>query len=390
MNKIQISDELLKNLRSFRHELHAFPELSGQEVKTSMRIRDFLLQAAPDEIITNLGGYGLAAVFDSGNPGPCVLFRADMDALPIEEANEFDYKSKHKGVAHLCGHDGHSTILAGLAFLLKEFPSDKGKVVLLFQPAEEVGTGAAAMLKEPKLLELKPDYCFALHNLPGFDIGQIVVKAGPFAAASTGMIIQLKGKPSHAAHPEDGNNPDKALARIIQEVNNLNLSKQSDIEDFFLVTVIHARLGEVAFGTTPGNAVVMLTLRAFQNADMERLRDKLEFLARQVGEDFNLKIDISYHEPFPATENHPENVQIIKESAFGAGLQVFELDEPFRWSEDFGHFSQLAPSALFGVGSGSNFPQLHNENYDFPNQIITPSLLLLFNIVERVNKTSKD
>lgn len=385
MKKIEISDELLKKLRSFRHELHAFPELSGKEVETSKRIRNFIQHSAPNEIITNLGGYGLVAVFDSGNPGPCVLFRADMDALPIEEANEFNHKSKHKGVAHLCGHDGHSTILAGFAFLLKQFPPAKGKVVLLFQPAEEVGEGAAAVLKEHKLLELKPDYCFALHNLPGFQSGQIVVKDGAFAAASTGMIIQLKGKPSHAAQPENGNNPDKALARIIQEVNKLNHSKQSDIEDFFLVTVIHARLGEVAFGTTPGNAVVMLTLRAFQNADMERLRDKLEFLARRVGEDFNLKIDISYHEPFPATENHPENVQIIKEAASRAGLRVFELDEPFRWSEDFGHFSQLAPSALLGVGSGSTFPQLHNENYDFPDEIIHPSLLLLCQIVESMN-----
>lgn len=376
-----LTAQQINKLIEFRKQLHRYPELSGNEKQTAKAIVDFIKPTNPTTIIKGIGGHGVAAVYHIGKPGPTVLLRADMDALPIQEAGDKEHKSTVSGVAHLCGHDGHTAILAGVAHALDINSLTKGKLVLLFQPAEETGAGAAAIINDPKFKQIVPDYAFALHNLPGYPLGTIVVKEGTFTSASTGIKVNLKGFPSHAAHPEDGNNPDRALAKLIMELNSLNDSKDL-FSDFVLLTIVHARLGKVAFGTTPGNATLMATLRTFKDEDMHLLKKRVEELVESICKQYGLDHIIGYTEEFPATVNHKGCAETLINSGQQLDYPIINLELPHRWSEDFGHFGQICPSALFGVGVGENHPQLHNEDYDFPDELIEPSVKLFVQIAK--------
>jgi amidohydrolase len=375
----------LHEVIKLRKTLHAHPELSGHEEQTSRRIRDFLTGNEPDSIIEGLGGHGLAAVYDSGQAGPSVLLRADLDALPIDEVNGFAHRSRHQGVSHKCGHDGHMAILAGMSSLLKKNRPSAGRVILLFQPEEETGQGAAKVIADPKFNKIKPDYAFALHNLPGYEKNVIIFKEGSFASASTGMIIQMHGKSSHAAHPEQGNSPVNMMAETISGLMGIPKEK-NNFRDFVLLTIIHARLGEVAFGTNPGKAVVMATLRTYQDEDMLLMKKKAENLVRTLEKDFDIQCHISYTEEFPATTNHSEVTKLVEEAFRRAGAKHEIIEEPFRWSEDFGHFTSAHPGALFGIGSGIDHPSLHNNDYDFPDEIIETGINMFYHLSDQLVK----
>ena len=208
----------LEELIEFRKDLHRNPELSGKEKNTSKKIVDFIKRFNPDEIITNIAGKGTAFIFKGNKEGKTILFRSELDALPISEQNSFEYKSRVENISHKCGHDGHMTILSGLASILKDEKPGKGKVIIHFQPAEETGEGAKAVLGDKKFSSLNPDYVFALHNLPGFPENTVIIKSGIFASASKGMIIKLRGKTSHASEPEKGISPVSAAASIMQKL----------------------------------------------------------------------------------------------------------------------------------------------------------------------------
>ncbi len=380
---MNISNDDLRQIIAFRHLLHQHPELSGKEIETAKRIKEYLARFNPDQIYEGLGGAGLAAVYKGNAKGPTVLLRADMDALPIDETNDFDYKSKNKGVAHKCGHDGHSAILSGVALALHQQRPARGRVVLLFQPAEETGQGARRVIDDPQFAELQPDYAFALHNLPGFAAGSVVVRDNHFAAASKGMIIRLTGKTSHAANPEHGISPAMAVADIIKGLTKLSMEKDG-FQDFKLVTVIHTRLGEIAFGTTPGYAEVMATLRSFRNDDMQRLTNKAVDIAEKAADQYRLHEKIEWREEFPATVNHPECVELIRQTATGNNLKIVEPETPFRWSEDFGYFTSKYNGAMFGIGSGVKHPDLHHPDYDFPDKIIPQAIAMFEGIIRNI------
>ncbi len=367
---------------TFRKELHQHPELSGQEKNTSKRILSFVKKSQPDATVESIGGHGLAFVFDSGKPGPCVLFRTDTDALPIQEVNTFDYKSGNEGVAHKCGHDGHMAIMSLLSRKIAAQRPEKGKVVLLFQPAEETGEGAEKVILDEKFKQIKPDMAFALHNLPGYDHHTIVMREGAFASASKGMIVKLKGVTSHAGEPENGKNPARAMAEIVQKF--LDLPQDSSFKDFTLVTLIHTRLGERAFGTSAGYAEVMATLRTYRNDDMDILTKKAEEIAREAAAKDEIETEISYTEEFPATINSEECNGLVADAAKNLDLNLVKKDQPFRWSEDFGQFTNRFKGALFGLGSGKNQPQLHNPDYDFPDEIIDTGANMFFDIYTRL------
>jgi amidohydrolase len=371
-----------KGVITFRKELHQHPELSGQEKNTSNRILGFVKKSQPDAIVENIGGHGLAFVFDSGKAGPCVLFRTDMDALPIQEVNTFEYKSGNEGVAHKCGHDGHMAIMSLLSRKIAAQRPRRGKVVLLFQPAEETGEGAEKVIVDEKFKQIKPDMAFALHNLPGYDHHTIVMREGAFASASKGMIVKLKGVTSHAGEPENGKNPARAMAEIVQKF--LDLPNDSSFKDFTLVTLIHTRLGERAFGTSAGYAEVMATLRTYRNDDMDILTENAEKIAREAAAKDEIETEISYTEEFPATVNIEECNGLVADAAKNLDLKLLEKDQPFRWSEDFGQFTNRFKGALFGLGSGKNQPQLHNPDYDFPDEIIDTGANMFFDIYTRL------
>lgn len=365
-------------LVELRQKLHKFPELSGNEYNTARLIKRVLLKYKPDQIIGNLGGNGLAAIFRGKEAGPAVLFRCDMDALPICETNQFRYKSSKGSIAHKCGHDGHMAIMLGVAEAIYNDPPQKGSLILLFQPSEENGQGANNVLNDKKFQSIRPDFVFALHNLPGYAEGSIILRKGVFAAASKGMINRLYGKTSHAGEPENGNSPALAMTDIVR---GLTFLPQTDsFEDFTLVTVIHSKLGGIAFGTSPGYAEVMATLRTYSNRDMESLSDKSIKLVNSHGAGYSLRVEINWTEEFPATVNNDEALDAIEQAAKQKKMQTIFIEEPLRWSEDFSNFTLKYPGALFGLGSGINHPQLHNPDYDFPENILDKGIEIYYEL----------
>ncbi|MBU1369141.1 MAG: amidohydrolase [Bacteroidetes bacterium] len=363
----------IEKLVALRRELHTNPELSGKEVETHKRLKAFLSPLNADEMIENLGGNGLALVFKGKEKGKKTLFRADIDALPITEKTALAYASQNAGVAHVCGHDGHSTILAGLAMRLAEKRPQKGEVILLFQPAEETGEGAQQVIDDPKYEKLKPNLAFALHNLPGFDNNTIIIKRDTFAAASVGLKIKLHGRTAHASQPETGLSPAFALAEIIKGFTEM-AERWTQSEKFKLLTLTYAKLGEQAFGTAPGEAECWMTIRSYEDEALHEMEDECVKSAKQIADRNGIAIELSRHEPFAATVNDAQATAMIEKAAEANSLKIIQLDTPFKWSEDFGQFGQCSPIALFGIGSGLKQPALHNPDFNFPDSLIDPAV----------------
>ncbi|MBS0010154.1 MAG: amidohydrolase [Bacteroidales bacterium] len=373
-------------LIELRKELHSYPEVSGQEKSTAERLKRFIAAFKPDRVISGIGGHGIAFVFKGTGPGHSLLFRADLDALPIREISELEYRSVYSGRAHLCGHDGHMAILAGLAGALHKNRPLKGEITLLFQPSEETGEGAARVLEDKKFREkIKPDYVFALHNLPGFPLKAIIINETIFSSASVGLTACLHGKSSHAAEPSKGNSPVKALSQVIDEVHSIQ-GKKELFQDFVLATVVHISLGEKRFGTSPEYGEISMTLRAYRDNDMEVLKNEVVQAVIGICEKENIRCEYEWQEEFLSLENAPYPVELIKKAASESGLETHILDEPFRWSEDFSHFTREFPGAMFGLGAGTGQPALHNPDYDFPDELITAGVNMFYNIYSLINK----
>jgi len=373
--KIDLAE--IKEIVDFRKVLHRNPELSGKEKNTSLRIIHFIKQYNPDKIIENIGGHGVIAVFKGESAGKKIMFRADIDALPIHEESILEYRSINKNSAHLCGHDGHTAILVNLIRMFSENRPLKGDVLFIFQPSEENGEGAKKVLEDIHFET--PDFIFALHNLPGFTENQFILKEGTFASASKGMIIKLTGKTSHAAEPEKGISPALAMAELVTFFTELNLMENL-FSDFVLSTVVHARLGEIAFGITPGYAEVMVTIRSFSDSDMQELIKFSEQKVTGISQKYKIQSEISFVDEFPATVNNskciPQLISLCNEN----NIQYQILENPFKWSEDFGQFTSVIPGAMIGIGSGDNHPNLHNPFYDFPDSIIPLASEYLFDV----------
>ncbi len=379
-----LTPEELNRVIALRRTLHQEPELSGNESATARRVIDFLSACRPAELIPGLGGEGLAAVFTGGQPGPTVAFRAELDAVPVAETSRAGRGSRTAGRSHACGHDGHAAIVAGLGLALARRPPQRGRVVLLFQPAEETGEGAARIVADTKFGRIAPDWIFALHNLPGHPRGQVIVRPGVFACASTGLVIRLTGATSHAAHPEQARCPALAMAAIIQDL--IALPRRFDF--FSLVTVVHARLGEVAFGTTPGHAEIMATLRAAGDDRMQALLAAARELAAAHAAPEGLALAIDTRDPFAALVNDPQAVELIRAAAREAGSEIQEAAEPFRWSDDFGRFTAVVKGAMFGLGAGRAHDPLHSPTYDFPEDLIDRGVGLFEGVLRRISSSA--
>lgn len=356
-------------LTEFRHRLHRHPELSGYEEWTAAQVMQALEPLSPSRIIKGLGGHGVAAIWEAAEAGPTVMFRAELDALPIEELSQTAHRSTRPGQAHLCGHDGHTTILTGLARLIARCPSARGRIVLLFQPAEEDGSGAAAILADPRFAEIRPDWAFALHNMPGLPLGHAVIAPGPANCASEGLRIVFHGRTAHASMPETGISPAPALAALIPAALASGTGG-AVVPGFRLVSICHARMGEPAFGITPGEGELWLTLRTLLDDDMAALRDEVTGMARDLAERHALTVDFTHHDRFAACTNHADAAQIITRALDKLGIAHDAQSLPMRASEDFGLFGRHSRSAMFLLGAGETRPALHNPDYDFPDDLI--------------------
>jgi len=370
----------IAELTDWRRALHRFPEISRQEAETAARVAEALAALAPDCVITGLGGHGVAAVFKGAEPGPTVLFRAELDALPIEEISDLPYRSAVAGKGHLCGHDGHMTLLMGLGRLLSRQRPARGRAVLLFQPAEEDGFGAAAVVADPRFAAIKPDWAFAIHNMPGTPFGRGLLKSGVVNCASQGLKITLGGKTAHASLPETGLSPAPALARLIDRFSQL--APPGPLRPGYrLVTVTHARLGEAAFGIAPGQAELWITLRCMEDAAMAALRAEILEIAKECAQSHGLSIAFETHDDFAASVNHPEATDRIHAALDALGMAHEPGDLPMRASEDFGRFALPGTrSAMLFLGVGENHPALHNPDYDFPDGLIQPGVAIFHQI----------
>jgi amidohydrolase len=251
----------------------------------------------------------------------------------------------------------------------------------MFQPAEETGAGARGVVGDPRFESIRPDFAFGLHNLPGMERGHAAIREGSFCFASEGMTIHLTGWTSHAAHPEDGRSPASAMIELAERLPRLP-AELGMAQGEAIVTLAHARLGEPAFGISPGEAWVMATLRASTDEAQERLMQAARELAHEAAAAAGLGIEIETAERFAACFNDASATQIVRHACAEAGVPCAEADGPFRWSEDFGVFSGACPSAFFVLGAGEDHPQLHNPDYDFPDKII-PTALAVFEAVAK-------
>ncbi|WP_343561176.1 amidohydrolase [Kiloniella sp. b19] len=375
---MELSNSDLKKLYDFRHELHRFPEISGEERETARRVQTFLEQSNPDEIVTGLGGQGIAALYRGQEEGPTVLLRCELDALPIQELSTKPYRSTVEGRGHLCGHDGHMTMISAVGLALGRQRPVRGCVVLLYQPAEETGAGAAAVLADPAYRTLpQPDYAFSLHNVPGIPVGTALLKSGATNCASRGFRIVLEGKTSHASNPEDGLSPMEAMSELMPRLSSLSRGDLDDPDHFRLVTVTHARLGEPTFGIAPGYGEIRATLRTATDQQMNALKNQVTGLVEDAADRYSLSVRTEEHDIFQSCENDGDAVVLLEKAIRSQGLQLETQERPMRWSEDYGLFGKTDPekgkqtrSAIFFPGSGADQPQLHNPDFDFPDDLI--------------------
>lgn len=365
-----------------RKELHQHPELSGHEKNTARFVEEKLQAFNPTKIIRHVGGHGLLAEYLFSENGPTLLFRADMDAVAVPEPDDLPHHSLHPGIAHKCGHDGHTAILLHFAQMLHEHPLKTGRILLLFQPSEENGCGSKAVLDTKVLDYYKIDRAFALHNIPGFKSSAVLCKEGSFTCAVISVSITLTGKTSHAAEPQKGISPIPATLHLVEELQRWN---NTDIHgnDYFLATIVEIHVGEEAYGVSAGNSVIRATLRAKTDRQLQEHARKLkDLIISECEKKTGLQYEIEWLEPFSANENDKQSVIMIKNAALRNNFEYVEVETPFSWGEDFGLFTQRYEGAMFGLGAGESHAPLHSPQYDFPDELIETGATMFYSIAE--------
>lgn len=359
----------LVELTAFRRDLHRRPEVSGEEVETARTIVAALKPLKTAHILTGLGGHGVAAVFEGEADGPTVLFRAELDALPIQELSEADWVSEVPGKGHLCGHDGHMTMLLAFGRLIAREPIARGRIVLMFQPAEEDGSGARAVVADPAYAQISPDWAFAIHNEPGRPFGYVSTRVGLVNCASQGLAIRFSGKTAHAATPEDGVSPARAIAALIPALDDLGGGGYLN-DEFKLVTVTHVNIGEPTFGIAPADGVVFATLRTALDDAMAGLASDARTLAQDLAQKHGLQVSFDVCDDFAASINDADATEVAVSAMSAIGVPSGDLGLPMRASEDFGVFGWDAKAAMLCLGVGDDYAALHNPDYDFPDDLI--------------------
>ena len=346
-----------------RHQLHAHAELSLQESETRQILMGFLREHTSMGVVDRGSWFYAYHAGSRDERGP-IAFRADFDALPMEESIDLPYASRHPGTAHKCGHDGHSAVLAGLALELAGKDREKGEkrefcpgrdVYLIFQHAEEIGAGGeecADLIAEKGISEV-----YAFHNWSGFPEQSVIVRNGIIQCASKGLTIHMEGAPAHASEPENGRNPAAALSELVLAVRDQ--ANEPDYAGLVMATIVNVSIGSKNFGIAASRGEVSMTLRAYYEHDLISLENGIRQYAGQLAEAEGLKLSFEESDVFPETVNAPESVAKVRKAAEQQGLSVLELEEPVRGSEDFGYFLKQCPGAIFYIGNGETYPQLH-------------------------------
>lgn len=377
-------DELV----AVRRDIHANPELGFQETRTSALVAR-MLRALGYEVHTGIGRTGVVGVLEgkANDSGLSIGLRADMDALPIHEAAEHTYRSTRAGVMHACGHDGHTAILLGAARYLAETRRFNGRVVLIFQPAEEGLGGAQAMLDDGLFERFHCDAIYALHNWPGLPPGVIGVNPGPMMAAADQFSIRIHGKGGHGAHPYQTNDPVVIAAQLITSLQTI-VSRNVPAPDAAVLTVAAVEAGRLnAMNVIPHEARMVGTVRTFSPVVQEQVVTRMQEVIDGIGVAFKARIELDYTRLFPATINTPHHAELVVDAAtelFGSDNVVANL-VPSMGSEDFSFMLQQRPGAYFRLGQGGaeSGCVLHNAAFDFNDAVIPQGCAMFARLVER-------
>ena len=364
----------------WRHYFHEHPELAYKEINTSKKVVELLKDFGITDIEEGIGKTGVVATLENGK-GKSIGLRADMDALPIfEENNNKEYKSKTDGKMHACGHDGHTTMLLGAAKYLSETKNFNGRVILIFQPAEEGFAGAKSMIEDGLLEKYPIDEIYGMHNMPGLEEGTLAIESGPRLAAADNFDIEIIGKGAHGAMPSNSIDPIVCGASIVQNLQHI-VSRNSDPKETLVLTVASFNSGN-ANNVIPKSAKLSGTIR-YYNDNIGKLAKKRFFeVINSTCDAFNAKAIINFKKGYPATVNHEKESQFAYNTAKKIiGDKASASQKPMMGSEDFSYFLKKVPGCFAWIGNGPS-ASLHNPKYDFNDSVLTIGSSFLATLAE--------
>jgi amidohydrolase len=374
-------------LTAFRRDLHAHPEIGFQETRTAARVAEALRVSGVDEVHTGIGRTGVVGVIHGRGRRPHMTgLRADMDALPMTEENDFAWRSTTKGLMHGCGHDGHTTMLVGAARYLAATRRFDGSAVLIFQPGEEGFAGAKAMIDDGLFDRFPVDGVYAMHNWPSLPSGSIGVNAGPMMAAADRIEIVVHGKGGHGAHPYLAVDPVLVAAHIITAAQSL-VSRNVNPVDSAVVSLCSMQAGDLgAYSVIPREARLVGTVRTFRRDVQDMIEERLSRMVEAVAMGFGATASLHYQRSYPATVNAAREAQFAADVA--AGLvgeeRVVRQLPPSMGAEDFSFMLQVKPGAYLRLGQGGpGACFLHNSRYDFNDDVLPLGAALYASLVEQ-------
>ncbi|WP_170401180.1 amidohydrolase [Ruegeria arenilitoris] len=357
----------LAELISLRRDFHRHPELGFEETRTKAKVAEYL---------RNIGlevheGVGVVGILRAGSGNRAIGLRADMDALPINEASQHGYVSESPGVMHACGHDGHTTMLLGAASVLAYSPEFDGTVVFLFQPNEEHGLGARAMIDEGVLEKFPVDEVYAIHNLPGAPVGQVSTRSGLICSSESLFEISIKGQGGHASMPQVGRDAITIGAEVVQALQTI-VSRKLAPGSGAVVSVTEF-LTDGQRNVLPGNATLKGDVRTRSPEDRETVEQLMRQIADGIALAHGVSVDVTFNTEFIETINSYEPVQATTRAACSLGLETISDRTPMSFSEDFAHFCAAVPGCFLLMGNGidgANGQPLHSDDYDFNDDLL--------------------
>ena len=391
MNLIDRIVQFHHEIRDIRRDIHAHPELRFQETRTADLIAE-RLQAWGIPVVRGLGGTGVVGSLRNGNSSRAIGLRADIDALPMQEHNEFAHRSRHSGKMHACGHDGHTAMLLGAARYLSQYRDFDGTVHLIFQPAEEGGAGAQRMIDDGLFERCPCDAVFGMHNWPGMRLGQFALREGPVMAGSNEFTITVSGKGGHAALPHLTTDPVLVATHLVQALQSIMTRNKKPIDTAVLsVTQIHT--GE-AYNVVPETATICGTVRTFTNDTLDLIESRMKTIAEQLPVAFGAAGTLRFHRNYPPTINHGPQTAFARDvlHEIVGPDNVFDF-EPTMGSEDFAYMLQAKPGCYILIGNGDGTHRasghgmgpcmLHNASYDFNDDLIPLGATYWVRLAER-------
>ncbi|MCW2272792.1 hippurate hydrolase [Rhodoblastus acidophilus] len=371
-----IPDDIAATMTDWRHDLHRFPELGRQEVRTSAKIAGILTKLGM-EVRTGLAGTGVVGTLRGRDGAGAIGLRAEIDALPIEEQAAVSFRSRTPGVFHACGHDGHMAILLGAATALARAPDFKGTVHFIFQPAEEALNGAEEMIAAGLFEKFPCDEIYALHNAPTLGVGVVAVRTGAILAACDDFTIFVRGRGAHAALPHLGADPIVAAAQLVTNLQTV-VSRSLDPTESGVVTI-----GMIFGGTSPNvipeSVVLRGTARAGGSAARETIGRRIREICAGVAAAQDLSIEFKIDMGCPATINAEAPTEALARAARAAGAQVITEMPTLMGSEDFATMLQARPGCYFLLGQGGEM--IHHPAYAFDDSILPLGAAIFVNIV---------